>query len=103
MSLIDPAVLQAARELCPGLPLDSASPSSAPGNVAAATHVEGRFLTTRQVAEELATTENDVVELITCGQLVAIRLSDHGQWRVERAQLEAFIQHAYERTAPQTR
>ena len=53
-----------------------------------------RFLTIPQVAEELATTEAQVIALLKRGDLPAIKLGGRGQWRIERSRLEEFIDKA---------
>ena len=58
----------------------------------------GRFLTAGQVAEELATSEIQVVSMLRRGDIRAIKLGGRGQWRVERSELEGYIQRAYEET-----
>ncbi len=58
-----------------------------------------RFLTLEQVADELNTSVAQIYALVRRGELVAIRLGGRGQWRVERARLEAFIDYLYEQTA----
>ena len=63
----------------------------------------GRFLTIPQVAEELATSEAQILALVKRGDLPAIKLGGRGQWRIERAKLEAFIEQAYEDTARELR
>lgn len=57
-----------------------------------------RFLTLEQVADELNTSEAQIYALVRRGELVAIRLGGRGQWRVERARLEEFINRLYEHT-----
>jgi excisionase family DNA binding protein len=58
-----------------------------------------RFFTLEQVAEELNTSPAQVYALVRRGDLVAIRLGGRGQWRVERAKLEEFIDRLYQETA----
>ena len=58
-----------------------------------------RFFTLEQVAEELNTSAAQVYALVRRGDLVAIRLGGRGQWRVERAKLEEFIERLYQETA----
>jgi excisionase family DNA binding protein len=58
----------------------------------------GRCLTVPQVAEELATSEIQVVSMLRRGDIRAIKLGGRGQWRIERAELEAYIQRQYEET-----
>ncbi|HCT79223.1 MAG TPA: DNA-binding protein [Micromonosporaceae bacterium] len=57
-----------------------------------------RFFTLEQVAEELNTSAAQIYALVRRGDLVAIRLGGRGQWRVERAKLEEFIDRLYQDT-----
>lgn len=57
-----------------------------------------RFLTLAEVAETLATSSAQVYALVRRGELPAIKIGGRGQWRVERAQLEEFIQRMYAET-----
>lgn len=52
-----------------------------------------RFLTLTQVQRELALTEEQVHRLIEGGDLTALEVL--GEWRVERAMLEAFVDRRY--------
>jgi excisionase family DNA binding protein len=58
----------------------------------------GRFLTVADVAELLAVDVATVDELIRSGELPAIRVGSSGPWRVERTQLEVWIEEQYEQT-----
>jgi DNA-binding NarL/FixJ family response regulator len=58
---------------------------------------EERFVTLTTVQRELVLTTEQVLILVTSGDLPAIRL--FGFWRVERQALEQFISLAYEDTA----
>ncbi|WP_422390214.1 helix-turn-helix domain-containing protein [Arthrobacter sp. N1] len=58
-----------------------------------------RFLTLRQVADELNTGEPVIRGLIRSGELPAIQVGGRGQWRIERVKLEEFIAAAYARAA----
>lgn len=58
----------------------------------------GRFLTVPQVAEELATSEVQFIAMLRRGDLRGFELRGRGQWRIERAELEAYIQRCYEET-----
>lgn len=58
----------------------------------------GRFLTVADTAELLAVDVATVDELIRSGELPAIRVGSSGPWRVERAQLEVWIDDQYEQT-----
>ena len=54
-----------------------------------------RFLTLADVAEVLNTSSAQVYALVRRGELPGIKLGGRGQWRVERVQLEEFIQRMY--------
>jgi excisionase family DNA binding protein len=58
----------------------------------------GRFLTIADAAEVLAVDVATVDGLIRSGELPAIRVGTSGPWRVERVQLEVFIEQQYEDT-----
>lgn len=57
-----------------------------------------RFLTLADVADVLNTSSAQVYALVRRGELPAIKIGGRGQWRVERAQLEDFIQRMYVET-----
>ena len=57
-----------------------------------------RFLTLADVAEVLNTSSAQVYALVRRGELPAIKIGGRGQWRVEAAQLEEFIQRMYAET-----
>jgi len=57
-----------------------------------------RFLTLADVAEVLNTSSAQVYALVRRGELPAIKIGGRGQWRVEAAQLEAFIEQMYAET-----
>jgi excisionase family DNA binding protein len=61
-------------------------------------HEIGRFLTVADAAELLAVDVATVDELIRSGELPAIRVGNAGPWRVERTQLEVWIEEQYEQT-----
>jgi excisionase family DNA binding protein len=58
-----------------------------------------RFLPLADVADELNVTESQVYHLVRSGDLPAIKIGGRGQWRVERAKLEEFIERKYAETA----
>lgn len=58
-----------------------------------------RFLTLDQVADELATSKAQVYALVRRKELRAIKLGGRGQWRIARADLEAYLEKAYTDTA----
>ena len=57
-----------------------------------------RFLTPRDVAEELNTSQAQVMALLRSGELPAIKIGGRGFWRIERSALEDYIVRCYERT-----
>ena len=57
-----------------------------------------RFLTLADVAEVLSTSSAQVYALVRRGDLKAIKIGGRGQWRVEREQLESYIERMYEQT-----
>lgn len=57
-----------------------------------------RFLTRDDVAEILNISTAQVYALVRRGDLPAIKIGQRGQWRVERSELEQFIQRQYEQT-----
>jgi len=59
---------------------------------------QARFLSLAEVAEVLNTSIAQVYALVRRGELPAIKIGGRGQWRVERDQLEAFIQRQYSQT-----
>lgn len=56
----------------------------------------GRFLTVAETAEVLRVSVTQAYGLVRSGELPAIRIGASRQWRVERSELEAFIQARYE-------
>ncbi|MGR2753224.1 helix-turn-helix domain-containing protein [Agromyces arachidis] len=63
-----------------------------------ATDAIGRFLSVADAAEVLAVDVETVQGLIVSGELPAIRVGERGPWRVERTQLELWIDEQYEAT-----
>ena len=57
-----------------------------------------RFLQLSDVAEILNISAAQAYALVRSGELPAIKVGGRGQWRVEREQLEAYIERAYEQT-----
>jgi excisionase family DNA binding protein len=51
------------------------------------------------VATELNVSDSQVYHMVRSGELPAIKIGGRGQWRVERAKLEEYIQHKYTETA----
>ncbi|WP_434743887.1 helix-turn-helix domain-containing protein [Micromonospora sp. SH-82] len=61
--------------------------------------VEPRFLLLSDVATELNVSDSQVYHMVRSGELPAIKIGGRGQWRVERARLEEYIQLKYTETA----
>jgi excisionase family DNA binding protein len=57
-----------------------------------------RFLQLADVAEILNISAAQTYALVRSGELPAIKIGGRGQWRVERQELEAYIQRAYVQT-----
>jgi excisionase family DNA binding protein len=57
---------------------------------------EPRFFTLADVAEILNTSNAQVYALVRRGELRAIKIGGRGQWRVERVELDAFIERMYD-------
>jgi excisionase family DNA binding protein len=60
---------------------------------------EPRFLTLADVAEVLNISASQVYALVRNQELRAIKIGGRGQWRVERAQLEDYIERMYQQTS----
>ena len=54
-----------------------------------------RFLTLQQVADELNVSHSQVYALVRDRSLIAVKIGGRGQWRVERARLEQYIDQLY--------
>lgn len=54
-----------------------------------------RFLRLEDVADELNVSIQQARSLVRTGDLPAIKVGGRGIWRVERAELEAYIQRQY--------
>jgi excisionase family DNA binding protein len=61
--------------------------------------VEPRFLLLSDVAAELNVSDSQVYHMVRSGELPAIKVGGRGQWRVERAKLEEYIEQKYTETA----
>ena len=68
---------------------DSSSPSSP---------IEPRFLTLEDVATYLSVSVPQVYALVRSGDLPAIKIGGRGVWRVDRGQLEAYVERLHEQT-----
>ena len=54
-----------------------------------------RFLSVKDVADELAITETAVYTLLKTGEVPAIQVGPKRVWRIERAKLEEYIEARY--------
>ncbi|HEX8002602.1 MAG TPA: helix-turn-helix domain-containing protein [Mycobacteriales bacterium] len=57
-----------------------------------------RFLQLADVSEILNISAAQTYALVRSGELPAIKIGGRGQWRVEEAELEAYIQRMYAET-----
>lgn len=57
-----------------------------------------RFLQLSDVAEILNISASQTYALVRSGDLPAIKIGGRGQWRVERAELERYIERMYNET-----
>lgn len=60
--------------------------------------VEPRFLTFKDVATYLSVSEPQAYALVRSGDLPAIKIGGRGVWRVDKAQLEAYVDRLAEET-----
>jgi excisionase family DNA binding protein len=60
--------------------------------------VPARFIPLADVAETLAISSAQAYSLVRTGELRAIKVGGRGQWRVEEAELEDYIQRMYAQT-----
>ena len=60
--------------------------------------MDKRFLQLSDVAEVLNISASQAYALVRNGDLPAIKIGGRGQWRVESAELEAYISRCYEET-----
>ena len=51
-----------------------------------------------EVAAELNVSDSQVYHMVRSGELPAIKIGGRGQWRVERARLENYIEQKYAET-----
>ena len=55
-----------------------------------------RFMALADVADVLHISVSQVYALVRRGELRAIKVGGKGQWRVEKAELERYIENAYQ-------
>ena len=61
--------------------------------------IEPRFLTLEDVATYLSVSVPQVYALVRSGDLPAIKIGGRGVWRVDRQQLEAYVERLHEETS----
>ena len=61
--------------------------------------MESRFMLLSDVAAELNVSDSQVYHMVRRGELPAIKIGGRGQWRVEGAKLEQYIEQKYAETA----
>ena len=61
--------------------------------------VEPRFLTLEDVATYLSVSVPQVYALVRSGDLPAIKIGGRGVWRVDRGQLESYVERLHKETA----
>ena len=61
--------------------------------------VARRFIPLTEVSEILDISSAQAYALVRSGSLPAIKVGGRGQWRVERAELERYIERMYDETA----
>lgn len=57
-----------------------------------------KFVPLEHVMEELSISRSQAYALVRSGDLRAIQVGGRGQWRVDLAELEAYIERAYTAT-----
>lgn len=61
--------------------------------------MQPRFVPLSDVAETLSISASQAYALVRSGELRAIKVGGRGQWRVEIAELESYIERSYAETA----
>lgn len=61
--------------------------------------MQPRFVPLSDVAEMLSISASQAYALVRSGELRAIKVGGRGQWRVELAELESYIERSYAETA----
>lgn len=91
-------ILEKSYESYPQERADDAGPAIIDDMTGEETDDVTRFLTVGDAAEVLSVAPGDVIGLIETGELPAIRVGRPGAWRIERVELEAYIEAMYEET-----
>ena len=66
-------------------------------------NVEPRLFTLDDVAAYLSVSQPQAYALVRSGELPAIKIGGRGVWRVDRKQLEAYVDRLHEKTAAWTK
>lgn len=74
------------------------APSDAGDSDSKVSPVESRFLTLEDVAIYLNVSVPQVYALVRSGELPAIKIGGRGVWRVDRRQLETYVDRLHEET-----
>ena len=61
--------------------------------------IEPRFLTLEDVATYLSVSVPQVYALVRSGDLPAIKIGGRGVWRVDRGQLESYVERLHKETS----
>jgi excisionase family DNA binding protein len=61
--------------------------------------IEPRLLTLEEVATYLSVSSSQAYALVRSGELPAVKLGGRGVWRVDRKQLDAYIDRLHKQTA----
>jgi excisionase family DNA binding protein len=61
--------------------------------------IEPRLLTLEEVATYLSVSSSQAYALVRSGELPAVKLGGRGVWRVDRKQLDAYIDRLHDQTA----
>ena len=69
-----------------------------PGSEEPRAEIEPRFLTLEDVATYLSVSVPQVYSLVRSGALPAIKIGGRGVWRVDRQQLESYVERLHEET-----
>ena len=69
-----------------------------PGAEEPRSEIEPRFLTLEDVATYLSVSVPQVYALVRSAELPAIKIGGRGVWRVDRQQLEAYVERLQEET-----
>jgi excisionase family DNA binding protein len=77
---------------------NASSPDSGRGSSSGRAGLEPRFLKLEDVAIYLSVSVAQAYALVRSGELPAIKVGGRGQWRIDKRQLEAYIERLHEET-----